>query len=769
MFELLFNYPQELWQDAVLVFNSPWPVLGLPLALLLLALMIAVSLFRRKLSVHRRWAIGILQGVAATALLIMLWQPALLVSTTEPGENTVAWILDTSSSMSRVDAVSVNAKAKSRIDAGLSAVSSIVTDKTPEFAARLYSAGQHLASVESIEALRETPLSPRSQLAPALIELLGSVNNSALAAAVLISDGADNSQQINAQWWQQLAAAGVPVHTVGVGSHRASNDIELADVSVPGILQPETHVSARLNIKHTQSGVARVRVTTAGTLLVAQDIQLPADVNSSLHSVVFNSGEAGVRQLDIDIELLTDEKGSQAQADPYPVNNSQARIIQVVDAPKRILYVEGEPRWEYKFLRRAMNDQTGVDVVSLLRTSPNKFYRQGVSDASELKNGFPTTREQLFSYDAVIIGSLEAAELSTAQQTALRDFVSVRGGSLLMLGGRHGLADGGWGRSVVAAALPVVLTSRLSSDTFVSQRVKVQPTVAGSRTPWLQLAESKEMNQLAWDGLPELANVQSVGQVKPGALVLLERPSVLPGAYRAEPLFVIQRYGRGQSAVLGSSGTWRWQMSLPSDDQRHERFWRQTLAALVEDTQQRLSVETTDTVYRDSDSSQLALLAYNPDYSHLQVSSLPVSVTQPDGSVGTVNLYPDNQRPGRYLGTIPLNDDGAYSLQSSTPLDGESPSAPVINVEQWWIRQSGNAEQFAAQLNDDFLRRIAKTTGGRYVEIADFEQLGDILAQGNAALKRENRFPLWNMPVLFLCLFFAKALEWLFRLRWRRL
>jgi len=111
-------------------------------------------------------------------------------------------------------------------------------------------------------------------------------------------------------------------------------------------------------------------------------------------------------------------------------------------------------------MRRALSSVSGLELVSLLRTSPNKLYRQGVKDASELQDGFPVTREALFAYDALIIGSLEAAYLSPEQQRNIQDFVRVRGGTLLMLAGKNGLADGGWARSPVAQALPAGLDGR---------------------------------------------------------------------------------------------------------------------------------------------------------------------------------------------------------------------------------------------------------------------------------------------------------------------
>ena len=113
--------------------------------------------------------------------------------------------------------------------------------------------------------------------------------------------------------------------------------------------------------------------------------------------------------------------------------------------------------------------------------------------------------------------------------------------------------------------------------------------------------------------------------------------------------------------------------------------------------------------------------------------------------------------------------DGPYTVNAMTPLGGESPQSELVTSEQWWVRESGTAESFNNGLQEDFLRRIAEATGGSYVLQSDAGTLVDVLAQKNAALKREVDLPLWNMPILFLGLLLAKGAEWLLRLRWKRL
>ena len=159
-------------------------------------------------------------------------------------------------------------------------------------------------------------------------------------------------------------------------------------------------------------------------------------------------------------------------------NNAMARLVSVSGEKRRILYVEGEPRWEYKFIRRAAEDDHGVQVVSMLRTTENKIYRQGISDPKELADGFPVKAEDLFEYEGIIIGSVEAGYFTPTQQELLREFVDRRGGGLLFLGGRFALADGGWGASSVTELLPTFLPN--GKNTFHRDPATAQLTAAGA-------------------------------------------------------------------------------------------------------------------------------------------------------------------------------------------------------------------------------------------------------------------------------------------------
>ncbi len=94
---------------------------------------------------------------------------------------------------------------------------------------------------------------------------------------------------------------------------------------------------------------------------------------------------------------------------------------------------------------------------SALRSSVRKASPSLVAASGEsMVTGFPKTREELFQYRGLILGSVEAGAFTGDQLRMIAEFVERRGGGLLMLGGPSAFAEGGYADTPVAEALPVV-------------------------------------------------------------------------------------------------------------------------------------------------------------------------------------------------------------------------------------------------------------------------------------------------------------------------
>src|SRR6185436_5631397 len=160
-------------------------------------------------------------------------------------------------------------------------------------------------------------------------------------------------------------------------------------------------------------------------VLSAQDVEVTS-ADSSTVRVTIRADEPGPRLLRFRIAPIPGEQVTE--------NNQFDVALDVVGRREKILYFEGGARFEAKFLRLAVEDDKNLQVATLERTADEKFLRLDVDDAEELVAGFPKTREELFGYRGLVIGGVEASFFSVDQIRMLSDFVSQRGGGLLMLG-----------------------------------------------------------------------------------------------------------------------------------------------------------------------------------------------------------------------------------------------------------------------------------------------------------------------------------------------
>ncbi len=747
MFEALFKYSRATFARAEFVFASGWPVWLLVAAIVASAAVVAVVVWRRRqgLGVARAATLATLQAALLALVLVLVWRPALVSQTLRPQENAVAVLVDTSASMRYGES------GKSRLQ---QAVDSLSTDVLPplksKFNVSLYGFAGDVVDLPSLEQVPAP--GPVTHIGDALLSVLRGAQSGGVAAVVLVSDGDDNSGALDAAQIAEIASFGVPVHTVGVGAETIPNDLEVEDVQIPAVGLPGSNVSAQVSIRHSGSGLAQLKVYDGDAILASQQIQLPSGDGVISRWVDIDVGKPGIRDLKFALDPLPGETNV--------ANNAMLRPMEVPEQRRSILYVEGEPRWEYKFMRRAVEDESAVRLASLLKTTPNKFYRQGIESPDELKDGFPTDKLKLFSYDALIIGSFEASSISEEQQDMIRDFVSKRGGSLLMLGGRRGLADGGWAATSVAEALPAQLPM-LDGPSFARDPARPKLTELGKRSAITRLDPDDRKNEKLWSEMPEIADFQHVGELKPGAQVLLDAD--IGG--RTEPLLITQRYGLGNSYILATGGTWRWQMQLPHDDLRHETFWRQLLQALATSAPQPVTLTADHVFYGDQSTVKLRAEVHNPAFEPAEGAKVTVEASDGQGPPKTLEMTPIAGEPGVYEASYETAHPGIFRFDATATADGQELGKSQFAVR----REDGVIEHYHVQQNRALLERLAAATGGTYFPVSDVGKLPEAVSFSDAGTVERQVLDLWNMPIVFVLLLALKGTEWLLRLYWGRL
>jgi len=752
IFQTLFSYRPIVFQQGEFRFDITTG--ALVATVLAGAVMVAAAVtyrgVRGKGRMRDRVVLTILRMAALALVLFCLFRPTLIVRAAVPQQNVVAVLLDDSRSMQIPDwgGQPRGEFVKQSFSAAESPIMKALSDR---FLVRVFRFSSTAGRLESPDDL--TFNGSQTRLGRALDGAREELAGLPVSGIVLVSDGADTSDTSIADALLGMKAEKLPVYTVGVGSPQLPRDIQIDRVSTPRSVLKDA--SLIVDVVVTQTGYAGRTVTVdvedEGRIVGSEQVRLPADGSPATARVRAAASEAGPRLFKFRVAPLPDEVVTQ--------NNVRETLIQVRDTRERILYFEGEPRFEMKFLRRAIADDKNLSVVSLQRTADNKFMRLGVEGAEELEGGFPKTREELFSYKGLILGSIEAAAFTGDQLQMIADFVDRRGGGLLMLGGARSFAEGGYGGTPVADALPLAIDPRTrASDPSDLMRLQILPTRAGQTHASTQIAASEAASAARWRDLPQATSVNAALPPKPAATVLLTGTDERG---RSQPVLTWHQYGRGKAVALTLQDTWQWQMhaSITLDDQTHENYWRQMLRWLVDGVPGVVEARTTQERVEPGEAVTVEATVMDKTYVELNDASVTARVTLPNGGTTDVPLEWSGERDGLYRGTFVSTNPGTYEVAIDS-----SRGASIIGSGVAFMRAGpSDAEFFDPTMHEGPLRRIAEETGGRfYTPDTTAGMAEDVRYAGRGVTSVEER-ELWNMPIILIALMGIVCAEWGYR------
>ena len=758
MFQFLFKYPVPVFTKGRFVLLGGWPAWALAVLIVAvaggLALLIRWRLRRAtpELRSWRGWLIWGLQSALVALVLLLLWQPAMTVSELNSQQNIIAVVVDDSRSMRIADS-----DGKTREAAALAALSdSVLAGLQKRFQTRVYRLGRELTRVDGAQGI--APVEAATHIGDGLKQLATETADVPVGGILLLSDGSQNTagtggSGISLDALQALRNRRLPVHTVGFGKEEPAHDVEIEDVSVAANATANARIAATISL--TQHGYAgqkvKLTVNDREKSLAEREITLLTDGRVQSEPLSFPTGAAGAKSLTFSVEPLPGEENL--------ANNTLTRPILVSDVKRRILYVEGEPRWEYKFIRRAEEDDPTVQLVSMLRTSENKIYRQGIRDPSELADGFPARSEDLFSYAGIIIGSVHADYFTPLQQELLREYVDHRGGGILFLGGRYSLSDGGWGASSLNDLLPTFLPT--GNHNFHRNAATVELTPEGVDSPITQILDDPKNSALRWKKLTYLADYEDAGAPKPGATVLAD----LNAGRRKLPLLITESYGHGRTAIMATGGTWRWQMSEALGDPSHNLFWQQLLRWLIAESPGPVVASMPERVLMDEAQARLRAQVRDRQFQQAANAHVTAHILGPEDVNALVDLRPSEETPGLYQTEWTAEKPGTYVAEVIAESVGSQPQELGRDAVTFQ-REDGVAENFHTAQNRHLLEQLASETGGRYWKSSDLKNLPRDISYSEAGISVRSTKELWDMPIVFVLLLGLPIGEWLLRRKW---
>lgn len=755
VFQLLFKYRPAVFAEGELAFGVAGPLaIGLMAAAVALG---AALLTYRRVGAHSsrrdRWVLAALRASVLLVVLACLFRPMLLLSAPVPQRNFVGVLVDDSRSMQIADGRVARADVvRSALGTGDSALVAALRER---FQVRLFRFGSSLHRVDDAAALGFN--ASETRVGDAIAGARQELDAVPLSGLVVLSDGADNASSAVADELQSLRARSVPVFTVGIGAERFERDAEIERVELPRQVLEGTSFVANVVIRQRGFEGQRVPLVVEedGKVITQEEIELPPDGAAAPVRVTVTVRNAGARTLRFHIPVQPNEQVTQ--------NNERRALVDVRHRREKILYVEGEPRHEVRFVRDAVEADSNLQVVLLQRTAENKYLRLNVDGPSELAGGFPTTRAELFRYRAVVLGSIEASAFTPDQLRMLADFVSVRGGGMLFLGGRRAFGEGGYAGTPLADILPMFVDGDAVSDSLTPfNELHVRVTPAGLSHPVTQHAAPSRRRVRA-DSSPivrvPVTSVNRVARLKPGAITLLEGSA---GRYR-QPVLIYQRYGRGLSVALPVQDSWLWYMhaDVPVGDAAYRTLWRQLLRWITSDTPDQIKVSTS--VDRMRPGGNVAIRAEVSDSSFVRRNDarLVARVFSPSGKVAEVPMEWVVDRDGEYQANYTSDELGVHTVRVTAA--GGRPGAQALEDSTFVAVADLGAEFYGAEMRRPLLQRIADATGGRFYTPATMSRLPADIALNKRGVTVINQMDLWDMPAILVLLVGLLGAEWAYR------
>lgn len=755
VFQLLFKYRPAVFAEGELAFGVAGPLaIGLTAAAVALG---AALLTYRRVGAHSsrrdRWVLAALRASVLLVVLACLFRPMLLLSAPVPQRNFVGVLIDDSRSMQIADGrVTRGDVVRAALGTG---DSSLVAALRERFQVRLFRFGSSLQRMDDPAALGFN--ASETRVGDAIAGARQELDAVPLSGLVVLSDGADNASSAVADELQSLRARSVPVFTVGIGAERFERDAEIERVELPRQVLEGTSFVANVVIR--QRGFEGMRVPLVveedGKVITQEEIELPPDGAAAPVRVTVTVRNAGARTLRFHIPLQPNEQVTR--------NNERRALVDVRHRREKILYVEGEPRHEVRFIRDAVEADSNLQVVLLQRTAENKYLRLNVDGPTELAGGFPTTRAELFRYRAIVLGSIEASAFTPDQLRMLSDFVSVRGGGMLFLGGRRAFGEGGYAGTPLADILPMFVDGDAVSDSLTPfNELHVRVTPAGLSHPVTQHAAPTRRRARA-DSSPivrvPVTSVNRVTRLKPGAITLLEGSA---GRYR-QPVLIYQRYGRGLSVALPVQDSWLWYMhaDVAVGDAAYRTLWRQLLRWITSDTPDQIKVSTS--VDRIRPGGDVAIRAEVSDSSFVRRNDarLVARVFSPSGKVAEVPMEWVVDRDGEYHANYTSDEPGVHTVRVTAT--GGRPGAQALEDSTFVAVADLGAEFYGAEMRRPLLQRIADETGGRFYTPATMSRLPEDIALNKRGVTVINQMDLWDMPAILVLLIGLLGAEWAYR------
>jgi len=589
--------------------------------------------------------------------------------------------------------------------------------------------------------------SPITNLDQTLRSALGPATTG--TALVVLSDGQHNTTGSPEEFSTAVKASGTSIFTIGFGTEVPPPDLALLDVSAPESVFSKENFQGRLTVNDSMpAGVpANVRIESQGKVLWQKEFITDGKGEKGFDFIFPVAqlpppapGQRDKTLRSVNIQIAA--SGDRASLEKTRSNNARELAIHLLEKKRKVLILDGRPRWETRYIHNHFDRDD--------RWQATLIFDDMADNAANgtLQKNFPKTRDDLLSYDLIILGDAALSRFKAENLDWIVEFVEKRGGGLILIDGQRGKLHE-WANGKTASLIPVKFNVPVKATP-----TSIELTTDGQRFDALRLSDSPSANTTLWPTLPKM-NWHSNVEPLPAAITL---------AKANQPLVVFRQVGAGAVLYFGTDELWRWRFQVA--DLYHQRLWMQlgawVAAPPFQIDQKKLSVGTDRLRYSPGETSEIRVRVRN-DKGDIITDAQPRAYLLHDGNeVATLQLEADPTHVGVYRALTPPLKAGTYEIAVA-----ESPSAPRSDARlSLHVSDTGNPEWATLTMNRMLLETMATNSGGRFLReeqaATDLPNLLQTLDRKQVITKETI---LWSSWWWFGAAILLLTVEWLMRKR----
>jgi uncharacterized membrane protein len=683
-------------------------------------------------------------------LIFLLIEPVRTIEEKPDEKPSVAFLIDTSSSMGVKDPNSRFSLVKELLKGPL------VESLKEKYNLLFFTFASSLKRAGVEEILQLIPQGETTDIMQAVDGLEEELRGQRLAGILLITDGAYNAGGDPRLVSERIT---VPIFSIGVGNPREFKDLQISEVQVSDFAFKNTPVDIGVRIRsHGFEGKEiAVILKKESEILQTKKVRMPEEGKEVTLSLSFTPRSTGSFNYTVSIPSYKDEVSF--------ANNRKDFTLQVLRDKIRILYICGQPSWEYKFLRTVLKSDPGIELVSfvILRNPEN------VSIVPENQLSlipFPVTEifgKEIFNFDLLIFENFTYTRFGIPRSYLenIKKFVTETGGGFLMIGGDNSFGRGGYRGTPVEEILPVEMDE--AGEEIVEGKFKM--LITEPTHPILTLSDNPGENSQIWAEMPELDSCNRLLRQKPEAIALGVHP-LIKNKYGNLVILAVWERGKGRVMSIASNSTWRWCFQTRGrggTGSHYERFWRQAIHWLVKSPQLKLVRLTTDKkVYTKGEEINLLTKVFTRYYKPSGDARVYLELVDPTAKRIDLGTASAKDIPGDYGANYLAEREGDYTFTATAWEGGKLLGRDTASCKV--VIPSLELEN--AQLNEPLLREISDLTGGKYFHISNAASEKIIFPEVREVAPVVKRVvAVWNSPSIFILFSILLGVEWYIRRR----